>query len=122
MEKDSRFCRNGATISNSVVVKRLIIMKLRSKLGINSLNGTVISLTYDIINGINNCNSMDFLLSVFQYSGKLLFATILFIAMIISTVVSLPFIGAGMIKDAINAHQHQSHFEENNLIDDYREY
>lgn len=63
---------------------------------------------------------MNFLLRVIGYSGKLFFATILFFAMIISTVVSLPFIGAGIIKDAINAH-HQ-HAEEASLIDDYSEY
>ncbi|WP_353718069.1 hypothetical protein [Dyadobacter sp. 676] len=40
--------------------------------------------------------------------------------MIISTVVSLPFIGAGMIKDAINAHHH--HAEESNWIDEYSDY
>lgn len=66
---------------------------------------------------------MNFLSNVVEYSGKLLFASILFIAVIISTVVSLPFIGAGMIKDAINAHHHhQDHAEENNLIDEYSEY
>ncbi len=66
---------------------------------------------------------MNFLSNVVQYSGKLFFASILFIAMIISTVVSLPFIGAGMIKDAINAHQHhQGQAEENDLIDEYSEY
>lgn len=63
---------------------------------------------------------MNFLSSVIGYSGKLFFATILFFAMIISTVVSLPFIGAGIIKDAINA-DHQ-HAEEASLIDDYSEY
>lgn len=65
---------------------------------------------------------MDFFLRLFQISGKLFFATILFIAMIISTVVSLPFIGAGMIKDAINAHHEPSGARESNLIDDYSEY
>lgn len=65
---------------------------------------------------------MNFLSSVVGYSGKLFFATIMFFAMIISTVVSLPFIGAGMIKDAINAHQHHHHTEESNLIDGYSEY
>ena len=43
---------------------------------------------------------MNFLSNVVGYSGKLFFATVMFFAMIISTVVSLPFIGAGMIKDA----------------------
>ncbi len=62
---------------------------------------------------------MNFLSNVIGYSGKLFFATIMFFAMIISTVVSLPFIGAGLIKDAINAH-HQP--EESNWIDEYSEY
>ncbi|GGN02198.1 hypothetical protein GCM10010967_40990 [Dyadobacter beijingensis] len=69
---------------------------------------------------INNCISMNFLSNVVGYSGKLFFATIMFFAMIISTVVSLPFIGAGMIKDVINAHHH--HAEDNSLIDEYSEY
>ena len=64
---------------------------------------------------------MNFLSNVVGYSGKLFFATIMFFAMIISTVVSLPFIGAGMIKDAINAHHHHQ-AEESNLIDEYSEY
>jgi putative Mn2+ efflux pump MntP len=64
---------------------------------------------------------MNFLSKVVGYSGKLFFATIMFFAMIISTVVSLPFIGAGMIKDAINAHHHHQ-AEENDLIDEYSEY
>lgn len=69
---------------------------------------------------INNSKSMNFLSNMVGYSGKLFFATIMFFAMIISTVISLPFIGAGMIKDAINAHHH--HAEESNLIDEYSEY
>ena len=46
---------------------------------------------------------MNFITNIIYYSGKLLFATILFVAMIISTIISLPFIGAGMIKDAIDS-------------------
>lgn len=64
---------------------------------------------------------MSFLSSIVWYSGKLFFATILFIAMIISTIISLPFIGAGMIKDAINA-DHHHHAEQDKLIDFYNEY
>ena len=59
---------------------------------------------------------MDFISNIIYYSGKLLFATILFVAMIISTIVSLPFIGAGLIKDAIDSNQHQ-HADRNHLAD-----
>ncbi|MCF0042717.1 hypothetical protein [Dyadobacter fanqingshengii] len=59
---------------------------------------------------------MDFISNIIYYTGKLLFATILFVAMIISTIVSLPFIGAGMIKDAIDSHSHQ-HADRNHLAD-----
>ncbi|MCE7071220.1 MULTISPECIES: hypothetical protein [Dyadobacter] len=59
---------------------------------------------------------MNFITNIIYYSGKLLFATILFVAMIISTIISLPFIGAGMIKDAIDSHPHQ-HADRNHMAD-----
>ncbi|MCE6989364.1 hypothetical protein [Dyadobacter sp. CY323] len=60
---------------------------------------------------------MGFLSNMMFYCGKFLFATILFVAMIISTIISLPFIGAGMIKDAMNSHHQQA--DQNNLFDYY---
>ncbi|MEO6285165.1 MAG: hypothetical protein ABIN80_07445 [Dyadobacter sp.] len=60
---------------------------------------------------------MNFLSNIIYYSGKLLFATILFVAMIISTIVSLPFIGVGMLKDAMGSQHH--HADPNNLLDYY---
>lgn len=48
---------------------------------------------------------MNFISGIIYYSGKLIFATILFVAMIISAVISLPFIGAGLLKDAMNLQQ-----------------
>ena len=59
---------------------------------------------------------MNFIANIIYYSGKFLFATILFVAMIISTIISLPFIGVGMIKDAIDANQHQ-HADRNHIAD-----
>lgn len=60
---------------------------------------------------------MNFLSNIIYYSGKLLFATILFVAMVISTIISLPFIGVGMLKDAMGS-QHQ-HANPKNLLDYY---
>lgn len=58
---------------------------------------------------------MEFISNVIYYTGKLLFATILFVAMIISTIVSLPFIGVGLIKDAIGTDHH--HADRDHLVD-----
>ncbi|KQS31136.1 hypothetical protein [Dyadobacter sp. Leaf189] len=60
---------------------------------------------------------MSILSNVIYYCGKFFFATILFVAMIISTIVSLPFIGAGLIKDAMNSHH--NHADRNSLLDYY---
>jgi biotin transporter BioY len=60
---------------------------------------------------------MNIAANIVDYCGRFFFATIMFIAMIISTVVSLPFIGAGMIKDALSSH-HQ-HADQNSLFDFY---
>jgi hypothetical protein len=60
---------------------------------------------------------MDFLPKMVYYCGKFFFATILFIAMIISTIISLPFIGAGMIKDAMTLHHQPT--DQNNFFDQY---
>lgn len=59
---------------------------------------------------------MNFLSNIIYYSAKLLFATILFVAMVISTIISLPFIGAGLIKDAVNSYTPQP---DNNYVDNY---
>ncbi|CAG5068295.1 hypothetical protein DYBT9623_01024 [Dyadobacter sp. CECT 9623] len=58
---------------------------------------------------------MNVLSNIIYYCGKFFFATILFIAMIISTIISLPFIGVGMIKDAMSS-QHQ-HADRDGLFD-----
>ncbi|TLU99364.1 hypothetical protein [Dyadobacter luticola] len=47
---------------------------------------------------------MSFLPKMVYYCGKFFFAMILFVAMIISTIISLPFIGVGLIKDAMTLH------------------
>ncbi|QRR03884.1 hypothetical protein [Dyadobacter sandarakinus] len=57
---------------------------------------------------------MNFISNIIFYTGKLLFATILFVAMVISTIISLPFIGAGLIKDAVAAEHDQP--DRTNLI------
>jgi hypothetical protein len=49
---------------------------------------------------------MNFLAGIIYYSGKLIFATILFLAVIISVIISLPFIGAGLLKSAMNLEEH----------------
>jgi hypothetical protein len=59
---------------------------------------------------------MNLISNIIYYTGKLFFATILFVAMIISTIVSLPFIGAGLIKDAINSNHHH-HADRDHLLD-----
>jgi hypothetical protein len=60
---------------------------------------------------------MSFLSNMVYYCGKFFFATILFVAMVISTIISLPFIGVGLIKDAMDSHQ--AHADQNNLLDFY---
>ena len=60
---------------------------------------------------------MNVISNILYYCGKFLFATILFVAVIISTIVSLPFIGAGMIKDAMSSHHQQA--DQNSLLDFY---
>ena len=60
---------------------------------------------------------MKMVANIVDYCVRFVFATIMFIAMIISTIVSLPFIGAGMIKDALSSH-HQ-HTDQNSLFDFY---
>ncbi|NIJ53159.1 hypothetical protein FHS68_002329 [Dyadobacter arcticus] len=60
---------------------------------------------------------MSFLSKMIYYCGKFFFASILFVAMIISTIISLPFIGAGMIKDAMNSYLQPTN--ENSFSDYY---
>lgn len=62
---------------------------------------------------------MNFLSNIVGYSGKLFFAMIMFFAMVVSTVISLPFIGAGLIKDAIDAYPQPAG---DHLVDDYSDY